>query len=242
MKYRSASKIIYLILFVVSVGQAAPAPALPIKVGFGHDFPNEFEQQVLPIVESAIHFVATFPPKKLSNHLFDWQRSRMILRGKTFVISITDSRTPITEFLKLGPGGIPKDLDAVTVIPINFTQRSLQIHTLLFVDKIFYLNGAERPDSFARLVIALAHEIYGNVQRYLFHDILESKPMDLEMRARAEVEAFSTSIRFLEDLKKDPKFATLPPKIAQDLMNQLSRERAGLESWNRALLKCQGRL
>ena len=116
----------------------------------------------------------------------------------------------------------------------------MEIQVMLFVDRLFYdESGKERVDAFSRVIISLAHEIYGVVQQYLSLDYKQVKPMTLEMRAKAQVQAFETSVLFLEELLKHPRFTDIPQKVRSELEILLLREKKGLDIWLKGLRMCK---
>lgn len=123
-------------------------------------------------------------------------------------------------------------MDAFTVAPMNLTRNSLSIYVMLLVDEIFYdRQGFERPDGFAHLVLALAHEIYGNVQHFLEFDMAKAKTQTISDRVHQQQKAFLASIMFLGNLSKDPKAKTLPYKIKKELLDLMPQEVQGYRSW-----------
>lgn len=103
----------------------------------------------------------------------------------------------------------------------------------------------ERANSFARLVMALAHELYGNALYFTQNrDMLmrpesiysESKRTELSMKA--EVNAFTKGIEVILGLIRKFEKA-LSPKLINDLKEILPKERAMLEHWQTKLANFQ---
>lgn len=126
-------------------------------------------------------------------------------------------------------------MDAFTMAPINRDTRTMMILVVLLVDKLFYDEfGHERPDGYAKLTVALAHEVLGNVQHFLHTRFDDLKPQTMQDRIRQERKAFQASIMFLNEILVNPKASTIPPLIRQKLIHLMPQELAAFESWLRA--------
>lgn len=209
-------------------------PALSIEHVWGEHIPELARPSYLSVINMGLQLAQRFPPAEDS--LFNWKGDRGVLEGKSFQFHFTTSDDPIIEKLTAGyPGGRPENMDALTFEIPDLRERTVSIVTVLFVDKLFFdASGKERPDALARTIVALGHEVYGNVGAALRRDINDlSLPPTYELRRAAEVNAFSAGIAFLERLSSDKIFSALPPKIQTDLQSLLTLERRGLESWRR---------
>jgi len=209
------------------------APALPIQIGYGEDLDAEFSKQLAGISQQALNFVRRFPPAGYENNLFHWTDDRKILDGKAMHLFFATTKTPLLKPLLQNSGST--NLDAFTMVPIDVKSKSMNIVLVLLVDKIFYdAAGTEHPDGFSRLVVALAHEIYGNVQHFLEFPIESAQKQTRGDRVRQELRAFRASLAFLGELRQNPTFATLPLKMQSDLLARLPFEIDGYRSWLRA--------
>lgn len=123
-------------------------------------------------------------------------------------------------------------MDAITLTPINTTKKTMIIIVCLFADRLFFTPfGQERKGAFSRLVVALAHEIYGNVQSFLEMPLENQELMTPTLRQDLEIRAFTRSVAFLEGLFENPLFLRLPSKTQADLRALLPREQSMLQSW-----------
>jgi hypothetical protein len=130
-------------------------------------------------------------------------------------------------------------MDSLTLIAIEPAKNKMQIWIIILVDRIFYDDKkAERKDGFPRLVVALAHELYGNVPHYLEETSEKMEEMTLAYRARVQVESYKTSVRFIEELRANPRFPELPESIRTGVLALLPREKEGLRSWQKTLEEC----
>jgi hypothetical protein len=208
-------------------------PALPLKLSVEPELEAGLSRQLPGIVETGLQFVRRFPPKGYENNLFEWSADRGILAGKTFSIHLAMSRSASIAPLIANSGSL--GLDALTLAPINTDAKTMAIIVVLLVDKIFYDDlGQERQDGFAKLVLALAHEIYGNVQHFLEFKIEGAKLQTMEDRINQELNAFQASLMFLCGLSGHSEFNSLPEKTRNDLLNLLPAETMAFRSWQRA--------
>lgn len=184
-------------------------------------------------LDASLTAVEAFAPSYMLSHFFKWQGDSTVLERKTFTIAMVHSSSSLLDHSRKVAGGFHPDLDAFTQANVNKKDNTMGVVLVILADKIFYDdNGFERKDAFARLVLALAHEIYGNVQMYLEKPLDGSlKPETREDRVANEISAFSASIRFLENLSTNQIFQSLPDKIKDDFKRLLVSEREGLRSW-----------
>lgn len=208
-------------------------PALPITMSMESDVHRETHQHLPAVLETAITFVRNFPPRGYENNLFSWSKDRKILNGKSLTIILTTSKNPALASLLAHSNSY--NMDALTMAPVNTTSKTMSILLVLFVDKIMYdSNGRESTDGFSKLVLALAHEIYGNVQHFLEFNIDNAKPQTWEDRVDQERKAFLASLMFLGSLRESDKFLSLPDGIREGLMRLLPSEIRAFRSWQRA--------
>ena len=79
--------------------------------------------------------------------------------------------------------------------------------------------------------MALAHEIYGNVQHFLEFSVEGAKPQTTADRISQERKAFQASIQFLEKIAQDEKAPLMPTKMRNDLLNLMPSEIKAYQSW-----------
>lgn len=210
--------------------EVTQTPALRIEYAWEDSIANDRRGELRDIFDIALAVVKSFPPQ--GDHLFAWKGDRAPLNGKRFQFNFTNSDD--TEWRKLlakAPGGFSPTADAVT-IAFRDDRGVTQIVTALFIDKLFYDDaGKERPDGLARCLVAVAHEVYGNVQAALQLDPEKSEPVTPKRRTLSEVAAFTASVDFLERLKAPETWGKLPEKIRVDLTTALERERTALKDW-----------
>lgn len=208
-------------------------PALPLLFSVESDVPSPRRPELKLILDSALTLVSRYPPKGYENNLFQWSADRSVLQGKTFQITLATSLSSTLEPI-LGNSGI-SEMDAFTMAPINQAQRKMSVHLILLVDKLLYdSTGHERPNSFARLVVALAHEIYGNVQHSLELKIEMAERQTLADRIYQQRNAYRASLLFLGGLIQNPDFLTMPRSIQDGLKQLLPQEKMAYQGWQNA--------
>lgn len=212
--------------------EMAANPAVPWSYLFWDDVPEALQISMDPIVRAALGSLQAFPPP--GDHLFHWLGPRALPAQKKEVVFVFTT-FPTVAAMPVGRS-LSVDGDAGTLLlgePGN-----VQVLVFLFVDRIFYDFGGffERPDGYTRLLVALAHETYGNVQQFLELDLtkVETK-QSLRHRFEMEIGAFRAGIRFVEAfqalLRKRPMDGRLPTHMQW----ALDRERLGLAVWQRRL-------
>lgn len=217
-------------------------PALDINFEWGPAFDNEkaeTKKSFLDVINSALVVVEMFQPE--GDDLFNWTGDRAVLKDKTFEIYYTNSNDEYINQLIINNEGLMPDnnTDATTVLA-RAENNDIRIFLCLFKDRIFWdENRAERADGFTRLTVALAHEIYGNTQMHLRHDCSTNSTTTLPSRKQEEINAFTTSINFINkvlDSLKNGTLSSLPnkDKLIGDFNSAFTREKAGLESWQKA--------
>ena len=225
-------RLAFLILYLFASGfsWAYDKPALQVSVSYENDLGPELRQQLTEIVPTAVNFVGQFPPKGYDNNLFQWIADREILKGKSLSLVVTTSKNPTLAPLIANSGS--SNMDSFTMSPINFTDKTMAIIVVLLADKIFYDGaGREARGGFSRLVLALAHEIYGNVQHFLEFNIENVQPQTRESRINQQKKSYQASIMFLGGVIESEKFPTLPPRVRDGLLSLLPKEIEGLRSW-----------
>lgn len=210
------------------------APALPITFSWRDSIPEGHRQEYLDILNVALVMVGSCPPKE--DNLFQWRGDRTVLAMKRFQFLFTTSDDrffdrPCTYIL----GGLSPTDDALTVAYGAEDCEHIQIVCALFLDRVFFDEGLrERPDALTHATIALAHEIYGNVQMVLEREYGQERQFSMQDRVLAERRSYQAGIDFLERLKETPIFLQLPEKTRIDLEAALVRERESLAYWTRA--------
>jgi hypothetical protein len=216
-----------------SIGAAEIRPALPINLSLEHDIGPKLSQELPRILRTALNVVQLFPPKGYENNLFNWSADPQILTAKTLNIIYAKTKTPWIAPLLANSNS--ENMDAFTIAPIDVTNKSMSILVVLLVDKIFFdRNGQEYENGFARLVLALAHEIYGNVQHFLQIGIGDAKPQTMEDRVNLERRAYRASLLFLAGVRDSDNFFNLPSGLRKGLMALLPSEVKAFRSWQRA--------
>jgi hypothetical protein len=197
------------------------------------DVPQETRRHLPNIFEAAIALVHLYPPTGYENNLFIWSADRRILQGKAVSIVMTTSRNPAIQPL-IANSNTP-NMDAFIMAPMNVTKKTMSIVVVLLVDKIFFdSSGREFRHGFAKLVLALAHEIYGNVQHFLEFDIAGAKAQTMADRVNMERKAYRASLLFLGGLPDHPEYLDIPEGTRAGLMSLLPGEIRGYKSWMNA--------
>jgi hypothetical protein len=204
-------------------------PAMKVAVSIESDVPQVLHAQLQDLLGTAISFVEAFPPPESKDHsFFHWNRDRKILQGKDFLIAFSSSKNPLFAPIVRGT----TKMDAFTMTPMNVDKKQMKIMLVLLVDRIFYdQQGRERPDGLARLILALAHEIYANVHHFLSYDISKATEMTQQYRIEMERKAFHTSLSFLMSLNSNPKFMTMPESLRKKILDLIPQETRAYDHW-----------
>jgi hypothetical protein len=225
----------FLVSFLVistSSRAAEIRPALSIQILAESNLAPNLDRELPIILRSALTVVQMFPPKGNENNLFKWSANGEILTGKTLSIAFSMSKTPLIATLLANSSS--SNIDALTVAPINVTDKTMPILVILLVDRIFYEpDGREHPYGFSKLVLALAHEIYGNVQHFLEINIDGARPQTMGDQADHERRTFRASLLFLGGVRDSEKFSTLPEHLRKGLMALFPAEIKAYKSWQR---------
>ncbi len=158
--------------------------------------------------------------KPSSNNLFQWNASSPYnpsISHVTFTLTTSDDpeiKKHVSESPFPGEESLQKS--GLTILwskknpKTNLADESKQnIEVFLFLDRIFFdKSGERRNDGVTRMLGILAHEIFGNVNRFLQVNPERSYKSNL-VRIHAEIDAFQAGIDFLHriiaDLEKDEK-------------------------------------
>jgi hypothetical protein len=217
--------------FSFTVEAAAPfdsKPAIPIYISISHEVDPRLGEQIPDILNSALKVVQSFPPRGYENNLFNWSVPRQILFGKNVSISVTLSHDPALEPLLSNAGA--NNMDMLTIAPMNSHEMSIIV--VILADKVFFnAQRNEYPDAFSRLIVGLAHEIYGNVQHFLYFNLATATAQTMADRVAQQQNAFRASISFLHDLYNNQAFAMLPLSLQKGLIGRLPFEIHGYRSW-----------
>lgn len=219
---------------------------LTYSLFFNNGIPEKHRKEYLRILSYALQFVA-------SGHIENIQLINKTgpIQNYDFLIEITDSRHIETEIESLQGRGayFSKLSDAFTMILEDHPTGPFIVR--LFWDRLmFEHNGGthkERADAFVRLVSALGHEIYGNVNNFkkmmtnnspsmLTLTAPQSSKKYIEVQADLEIKAFSAGVHFLQNLIT--KFEKhIPEKTLNDLVAAHQREKEALHTWVQLLNK-----
>jgi hypothetical protein len=216
------------LLYSILTTAAWGAPALPIGISAERELNPEGVTHLIAMTKSAVEIVIKFAPRGMKNHLFHWTGRKKLLEGKSIEIRFATSRTSWIQSFMTGT----RDSDAFTVSEVDLANRRMRIVIVLLVDRLFYdSSGNQHPDGFARLVLALAHEIFGNVQDSLEDDFDKLRPQTDDDRIKLELRAFRASLSFLRGLKKNPAFRRLPKDLQNGLLGRLPSEIKAYRTW-----------
>jgi hypothetical protein len=173
-----------------------------------------------------------YPPSGYENNLFTWSQDRRIRNGKSFRLYLTTSRNPT--FAPLLNNSDP-NMDSFTTVQFNLTKKKMPIFLVVLVDRVFYGKlGRERPHGFSKLVVALAHEIFGNVQHYLEFNIENARPQTIADHVFQQRKAFRASLMFLGRLRDSNEFSKMPASVQEGLLQLIPDELRAYRSWQRA--------
>jgi hypothetical protein len=188
--------------------------------------PSKPRAAALKKVQEAFDFVATLPPHR---NPLRWEGSP---RDVYVVLTTMEDPTvrPILDFSEQTAGEEGADMDSLTVTAA--TGGSLRTFIFLFYDRIFIKpNGRKEPKSYARLVTALGHEIYGNLPIQLQVVLGDRPDDDPALRRREQISAFRASIAFLERVQSSADLSSLPKGSAEHFAFSLESERRKLNTW-----------
>lgn len=204
-------------------------PALELSYEWGDAIPERNREQYFNVIQQALTIVEAFPPA--GDNLFSWSGDRSVLDHKEFRLVFTSSKDPALKTILESSGQLSSDgTDAGTAA--LYDGETLRIFTLFFADRIFFdTAGNERPDGLTRAIVALAHEIYGNVQQSLDLSLTQQPENDLVARQRREMAAFTAGIEFIHRVQASDEFSRLPVKMQRDLNEALKRDEVMLEDW-----------
>jgi hypothetical protein len=218
-------------------GPTPPASgALDFRYAFADIFDAELGKELLPVLAAALQLVTSALPP--NDNLFSWPGNRHVLDGKSFLLEITTSTDERWRKILAEHNTFDlKHLDALTILEVDDNGK-LPITTALFIDKLCYdENGNERVDSLVRIAVALAHEIFGNVQRELEFDssCIASHSFGNAERIQREIFAFTAGVNFIERISSGANYLLLPKSIRDSFEQALVRERDSLRTWQQAL-------
>ena len=214
----------------------AGSEALKLNLEWGDDFENATEKERKPYLDTlnaALSIVQALPPAE--DNLFNWTGNRAVLTNKTFTIYYTNSDDKYVKKLLTDTGATTTKFTDAATFMLGSKDEKISIFSCVFADKIFWdQNKIERTDSVTRLTVALAHEIYGNVQMYLKYNPAKKLPS----RKQAEINAFTAGIDFINRAQVSLKNGTLSKlpnkeKLIKDFNNALKIEKASLEYWKK---------
>ena len=199
--------------------------------------PEDLRAQYWNIISALIGVVKYAPPK--DDNLFSWSdKNNEFIKNKKLYFYITTSDDPV--FSKYGVDNyISTTTDTMTFMVAN--SSGFDIYLCLLVDRLFfdydvYGNSSEKKDATTRTTVALAHEIYGNVQSYLemkidpvnYNKEEEQKKYPTE---KLELKAFQAGINFIKRLQLTDKYKQFSDKIKTDYNSALKREQTSLGWW-----------
>jgi hypothetical protein len=180
----------------------------------------------------AIYLTKALEPE--GNSLWKWEGDKKTLEKKAVQVHVTTSADPIFQKVK---ANFPADTDALTIVVGNKATGDTQIMVLLLADKFVYDGRRERSreEIAARMNVATAHELNGNVLGALEMDTKNPPKIDEKHRAKTEVRAFTAGIAFLEALMANDGFKDLGEREKAVYRERLANEKAGLASWSKQL-------
>jgi hypothetical protein len=181
---------------------------------------SQLRDGIVPIFEVALNLVRANPPR-MGRHLFLWSQDRRMLKGKklTFILSTSNDSSIPGELRNLWNS---KGHDAVTFASPG-KRGEVDITVIIFADKLELTKSG--IDSFSKLVVTLAHEIFGHVQ-----DHLESQGLyrakDKKQYVDDELRAYDASISFVESLlQSDLLKGDKQKKVKDDFSRRLEDEK-----------------
>jgi hypothetical protein len=229
--------VISILIFLGSTATKAGGMALPIAVEWDDSVLHQGKETVktiTDIVNAAFGVVESFPPE--GDNIFCWKGSRETLEGKRVVLYLTESTSPLVAkvFASRGDPAINVntfDGDSLTAV-MALKKGDVTITVMLLLDRLFFSQGTtgnyERPDALVRIMIALAHEIYGNVQADLQSKFVKGLPTEPFNLNRRELASFRASLDFIDRIEKSDAFIKFPFKVQSDFVEAKKREEEAL--------------
>ncbi len=171
------------------------------------------------------------------------------LHGKRVVVLNTTSAEVASVLAKFSTS---KTIDAFTMTGSKAGKESVIVVALLW-DRLAFgekatgiplanqggilvtdVKSEPRPDVTTRTSVALAHELFGNVQAQLEADLANPLPVTKAARRELEMRAFREGVNFIDRVKDSPLMENADSSLRQHFTWARDREVAGLESWIRA--------
>jgi hypothetical protein len=209
---------------LIAANQAATEFNQPVAFGF--------DEGILPksVADDVLKFIVAFRPT--ADNILNWNGKKDNLDDVSYVFRFGNAQTNDSLARQ---DGVSINADATTMLG-EAEDGSKIILTEIFADRIYFdENGKQRPDHdiLARLIVASAHEIYGNTTRYLqgLQDGVDFSKVD---RRSVEINAFQAGIDYINRMKAHSAWEKLSPEFREALEQALVREQEGLESWKSA--------
>ena len=228
---------ILIFLWVPPAKAVVPDLALPFAVEWDDSVLHQGKETVktiTDIVNAAFGIVQSFPPAH--DNIFSWKGSKETLQGKRAVLYLTESTSSLVKkvFAARGDPAVTVENfngDSLTAV-MALKKGDVTIAVMLLLDRLFFSQSKkgnhERPDVLVRTMVALAHEIYGNLQADLdlkFVKGLPTEPVDLNRR---ELSSFRASLDFIDRIEKSEAFIQFPFKLQSDFVEARKREEESL--------------
>lgn len=179
------------------------AETIDLVYGFGTDIGEEIVNMMggEEAMYQLVGLVQKFGPVN-EDTIFHWKKTTKRLPVKNINLIFTTSDDPAltkpqqksTSKLEHNPG----DADAQTILLLDKAGKNPEIFVYIFLDKIYFdEHFNKRDDENVRVITALSHEIYGNVNAYLTSDPKESLVQNEILRINKEIKAFRAGIQCL---------------------------------------------
>jgi hypothetical protein len=136
--------------------------------------------------------------------------------------------------------------DSLTAI-VKMEKETVFIVVNLLLDRLFFTpaiqtypgfvlssDSRERPDSFVRIVVALAQEIYGSVQTSLGIPIKDGRPVEDINFTKMGVKTYQAGVDFIDRWQADPSHSGLSDKLKNYIIQARAREFQALSRWQLA--------
>lgn len=242
---KSFSKILILLVILSSSSFAqdkksaqsgtAPVETIDIVYGFGTDIGEELVNMMggEEAMYQLVGLVEKFGPQ-YEDTIFHWKKTTKRLPVKNINLVFTTSDDPAltkpqqksTSKLEHNPG----DADAQTILLLDKAAKNPEIFVYIFLDKIYYdANFNKRNDDNVRVITALAHEIYGNVNAYLTSDPKESFVQNEILRINKEIKAFRAGIQCLNTAIEHLEGKEGVSEIVEKMKLAIERENISLD-------------
>jgi len=236
-----------LLSYTIRDEEIKPALEYEHNYEFGESVPDQGKDKLIGMIERALTILFIGRPEVRGNpynwegdNLLEWNGDRELLRNKKFKFSFVLSNDQKIKNLKSEIVSNIKTFGFENFNALSSITRKeedtpvFQIETIIILDRIMKdKEGKTRTysDSLTRLTLAMAHEIFGNVQVYLkIHFKEMENRLEKINQQELELNSLRKGVRFLKWLTVLKKFNDeFEEELKEDFRNLLKEEEMNLE-------------